>query len=186
MLGPRNLALIAKHLEMPTTTVRYRVKRMLSNSILFLHLNPYHTYMGLKKSVVFFEAEPGYEDLLVDCLRINDFWLYLSRSYGPYEGCAGIWTIPMEKAGVFEEFADALIDYGVARSIELNWSWDALASARPRCCAKLLASWLTISTSASSSSTPRMRSLATATSRTPASAEHGACRYARRTCSTPS
>ncbi|MBC8225057.1 hypothetical protein H8E65_10735, partial [Candidatus Bathyarchaeota archaeon] len=122
MLGPRNLALIAKHLEMPTTTVRYRVQRMLSNSILFLHLNPYHTFMGLKKSVVFFEAEPGYEDLLVKCLRMNDFWLYLSRSYGPYEGCAGIWTIPKEKAGVFEEFTDALIDYGVARSIELNWS----------------------------------------------------------------
>ncbi len=122
MLGPRNLTLIAKHLEMPTTTVRYRVQRMLSNSILFLHLNPYHTFMGLKKSVVFFEAEPGYEDLLVDCLRINDFWLYLSRSYGPSEGCAGIWTIPLEKAGVFEEFADSLIDYGVARSVELNWS----------------------------------------------------------------
>ena len=122
MLGPRNLALIAKHLEMPTTTVRYRVQRMLSNSILFLHLNPYHTFMGLKKSVVFFEAEPGYEDLLVDCLRVNDFWLYLSRSYGPYEGCAGYWTVPKEKAGVFEEFADALIDYGVVRSVELNWS----------------------------------------------------------------
>ena len=39
LLGPRNLALIAEHLEVPTTTVRYRVKRMIDNSILFLHLS---------------------------------------------------------------------------------------------------------------------------------------------------
>jgi DNA-binding Lrp family transcriptional regulator len=122
MLGPRNLALIAENLQIPQTTVRYRVQRMLSNSILFLHLNPYHTFMGLKKSVVFFEAEPGYEDLLLDCLRVNDFWLYLGRIYGPYEGCAGIWTVPKEKANLFEEFTKTLIEYGVARSVELNWS----------------------------------------------------------------
>jgi DNA-binding Lrp family transcriptional regulator len=122
LLGPRNLALIAKHLEIPTTTVRYRVQRMLNNSILFFHLNPYNTFMGLKKSVIFFEAEPGYEDLLLDCLRVNDYWIYLGRCYGPYEGCMAYWTVPKEKTRAFEEFADVLIDYGVARSIELNWS----------------------------------------------------------------
>jgi len=122
LLGPRNLALIAKHLEMPTTTVRYRVQRMLNNSILFFHLNPYHTFMGLKKTVVFIEAEPGYEDLLLDCLRVNDYWLFLSRCYGPYEGVAGIWTVPKEKVKNFEDFTDVLIDYGVAKSIETNFS----------------------------------------------------------------
>jgi DNA-binding Lrp family transcriptional regulator len=121
-LGPRNLALIAKHLGMPTTTVRYRVKRMLSNSILFLHVRPYHTYMGLRKVIVFFEAVPGYEDVLLDCLRANDFWIFLCRIYGPYEGCEGTWTVPKEKAEDFETFLQSLLDLGLAKSVEVNWT----------------------------------------------------------------
>lgn len=122
LLGPRNLAKIAEHVKEPTTTVRYRVQRMLSNSILFLHMNPYHTYMGLKKNVVFVEAMPGLEDVLLECLRVNDFWLLLCRVYGPYEGCAGTWTVPPERTQDFIDFLNFLIEIGVARSYELNWS----------------------------------------------------------------
>lgn len=122
MLGPRNLALVAKHLDIPTTTVRYRVKRMLDNSLLFLHLNPFHTFMGLRKAVLFIEAVPGYEDVLLDCLRVNDYWLSLYRLYGPYEGCGGTWTVPKNRVEEFNVFLQCLTDIGVARSIEVNWT----------------------------------------------------------------
>lgn len=122
VLGPRNLSKIAKNLGAPSTTVRYRVQKMLSHSILFLHLNPYHTYMGLKKTIVFVEATPGYEDVLLESLRVNDFWLYLARAYGPYEGCVGIWTIPKKNVDDFIDFLDYLVDINVARSYEINWS----------------------------------------------------------------
>ena len=59
-LGTRNLALIAKHLNLQYGTVKYRLRRMLSRSILFLRVNPYHTNMGLKKVVLFVEASPGF------------------------------------------------------------------------------------------------------------------------------
>ena len=122
LLGPRNLTLIAEHLGMPTTTLRYRVMRMLDDSLLFFHLNPYHTNMGLKKTVVFVEAVLGYEDLLLSCLRVNDFWTFLCRIYGPYEGCGGIWTIPKGNDRDFESFLKSLLDQGVAKSYELNWT----------------------------------------------------------------
>jgi DNA-binding Lrp family transcriptional regulator len=122
VLGPRNLKMIANDLKMPSTTVRYRVKRMLEDSILFFHLNPYHTNMGLKKAVVFVEASQGYEDTLLDCLRVNDFWLLLCRVYGPFEGCGGIWTIPKDNASDFESFLQSLKNLGVAESVETNWS----------------------------------------------------------------
>jgi DNA-binding Lrp family transcriptional regulator len=122
LLGPRNLAMIAKHLDLPTTTVRYRVRRMIEESILFFHLNPFHTNMGLKKTVIFVEAAPGYEDVLLDCMRVNDFWLYLCRIYGPYEGCGGIWAIPKGRDEYFTDFLQVLIDAGVAKSVEVNWT----------------------------------------------------------------
>lgn len=121
-LGPRNLKLIAEHLDLPPTTLRYRVRRMLEDSILFIHANPYHTNMGLKKAVIFVEAVHGYEDLLLDCLRINDFWLYLCRIYGPYEGWGGIWTVPLDNAEDFKLFLWRLIDLGVAKSFSVNWT----------------------------------------------------------------
>lgn len=122
MLGPRNLKQIAERIGIPATTVRYRVRRMLNNSTLFLHVNPYHTNMGLKKAVIFLEAYPGLEDMLLECLRIHDYWLYLGRIYGPFEGCGGIWTVPKGREGDFIDYMKGLIDAGVASSIEVNWT----------------------------------------------------------------
>jgi len=122
LLGPRNLALIAEHLDKPTTTVRYRVKRMLDENILFFHINPYHTNMGLKKAVLFVEAQPGYEDVLLECMRLHNYWLFLCRVYGPYEGCGGVWTIPKGKEDYLVEYLKGLVDVGVARSVEINWT----------------------------------------------------------------
>ncbi len=121
-LGPRNFALLAEHLGMPATTLRYRVCKMLDDSILFLHINPYHTNMGLRKAVIFVEAFLGYEDLLLDCLRVNDYWLYLCRIYGPYEGWGGIWTIPNDNVDDFKLFLKSLVDLGVAKNVEINWT----------------------------------------------------------------
>jgi len=122
LLGPRNLTTIARHLELPVTTVRYRVQRMLADSTLFLHLNPYHTNMGLMKVVFFIEAVPGLEDALLECLRVHDYWLFLCRIYGPYEGCCGIWTVPKGRDGDFLEYIQSLTDSGIAKSVKLNWT----------------------------------------------------------------
>ena len=122
ILGPRNLTLISEHLEMPTTTVRYRVQKMLDKSILFLHLNPYHTNMGLKKAVVFVEAQPGYEDILFECLKTCDYWLFSCRIYGPYEGCGGIWTVPEGRESDYLDFLQRLLEIGIAKSVDINWT----------------------------------------------------------------
>lgn len=121
-LGPRNLTKIAKHLELPTSTIRYRVQRMLSDSILFLHLNPYHTNMGLKKAVIFLEAEQGLEDVLLESMRLHDYWLFLCRIYGPYEGCCGIWTVPKGREGDFLGYLLHLKERGIVKSFEVNWT----------------------------------------------------------------
>lgn len=122
LLGPRNLSRVANHTKLPSTTVRYRVARMLSDSILFLHLNPYYTNMGLKRALVFAEAAPGYEENLLDFLKVNDYWVFLCRIYGTYEGCGGIWTIPHDKEEEFRLFIRSLKEAGIVREAEVIWS----------------------------------------------------------------
>jgi len=120
--GPRNITSIARKMGVPAETIRKRLKRIHSKNFLRTHVNIYHTNLGLKKAVVFAEAIPGYEDLLFESLKINNFWIYLSRCYGMNEGCLGIYTIPRNHCTDFKQFLSELGRLKVAREIDLYWS----------------------------------------------------------------
>lgn len=122
--GPRNLTKIAKKIRIPRETVTFRIKRMASNPHIFLrcHANIYHTNLGLKKAVVFADAIPGKEQLLFECLKANDFWLYVGRSYRGREGCNGVYAIPFDSCRKFEEFVLELRRLNVAQEVQILWS----------------------------------------------------------------
>jgi DNA-binding Lrp family transcriptional regulator len=120
--GPRNINYVARKLGIPNETLRKRLKRLQSQIFLRTHVNIFHTNLGLKKAVVFAEAIPGYEDLLFECLKINDYWLFVARYYGMNEGCIGIYTIPKEYDVKFEQFLEELRRIGPAVNIRLFWS----------------------------------------------------------------
>lgn len=120
--GPRNVTYVARKMGIPAETLRKRLKRMPSNIFLRFGANIYHTNLGLKKALLFAEAIPGYEDLLFQCLKVNDFWIYVSRYYGMNEGCYGLYTIPKEYCSDFEHFSNKLEKTGVAKNVQIFWS----------------------------------------------------------------
>jgi DNA-binding Lrp family transcriptional regulator len=121
-LGPRNMTAVAKKLDINPRTLRDRVKRLESHFSLSIFVGPYHTNMGLKKAVVLAESFPGHEKLLFDCLKANDFWIYLGPCYGMFEGCVGVYTIPKDKCSQFEEFLREIEKMGMGQKIECFWS----------------------------------------------------------------
>jgi len=122
--GPRNLSKVARAVGIPRKTLWFRIKRMQSNPQIFLrmHTSVYHTNLGLKKAVVIIEAKPGMEQLLFDCLLVNEYWLYVCRSYGMGEGCTAIYAIPVENCGKFEEFICEIKHLGIAVNTQIYWS----------------------------------------------------------------
>jgi DNA-binding Lrp family transcriptional regulator len=120
--GPRNVTEVARKLNMPAETLRKRLKRFHSQNFLRLNANVYHTNLGLKKAVVFAKAVPGYEDLLFNCFKQNEFWIFVSRCYGMFEGCVGIYTIPKEHSVEFEQFIDQIKRLSIARDMQVLWS----------------------------------------------------------------
>jgi len=118
--GPRNILAVARKLGVPEATLRRRLKQMLSQ--VFLQSNVYHTNIGLKKVIVFAKAIQGYENLLYRCLDAHDYLIYISRSYGAFEGCFAIFAIPVERCPDFERFLDYLENEGVAECIRYHWS----------------------------------------------------------------
>ncbi len=120
--GPRNIARVAQELDIPRGTVISRIKRMSSSFYLRLVTTVYHTNLGMKKAVVFAKAAPGQEDLLLNCLKVNKFYIYLGRCFGSFEGCIGIYVIPVEHTTEFTKFLTEVERLGVTESVELFWS----------------------------------------------------------------
>lgn len=118
--GPRNVTSIARRLKVPAETLRKRLHRMRSK--VFLYTNLYHTNLGLKKAFVHAQSIPGREQLLFDSMKTNDFWIYVDRCYGVNEGCFGIYTVPKEHTGEFEDFILEIQKLGIAGDIKLHWS----------------------------------------------------------------
>ncbi len=120
--GPRNITKVAKKLDIPRGTVVSRIKRMSNLFYLRMTANVYHTNLGLRKAVVFAQAAPGSEELLFDCMKVNKFYIYLTRFYGTSEGCLGVYVIPKGEWTRFEQFIQEIKKLGVAQKIELFWS----------------------------------------------------------------
>jgi len=120
--GPRNITKVARKLRVPAETLRKRVRRMASQFSWRFNVNIYHTNLGLKKAVVLAQAIPGYENLLFDSLKTNDFWLYVNRCYGMKEGCIAVYTIPINHTNDFESFVQQLENSGVASNTQISWS----------------------------------------------------------------
>jgi len=120
--GPRNLAKVARKAKISPTTLHYRLKTLSSHFSLKFFTNIYHVNLGLKKAIIMAEAQPGQEELLLNCLKANGFWIYLAPMYGAFQGYVGVFTIPVNHIGEFEQFLNELKNAGVARSVQHIWT----------------------------------------------------------------
>jgi len=116
----RNQTKLATQLKMPRETLRHRIKRLRSNFSLYLQGNVYHTNIGLRKVMVLAESKPGYEELLYQCLKSNDYWLYVSQCIGAPK-CVATYGIPAEKGREFEEFMSKLGELDQIYDVNFFW-----------------------------------------------------------------
>jgi len=121
LYNPRNKSKISDKIGMPLGTLRYRIGYLRSNFSLLTLGNIYHTNIGLRKAIVFAESKPGYEDILYQCLKANEYWLYVSQCIGSCKILA-IYGIPAGREDVFQEFLDAVKQEGPADDIKYSWS----------------------------------------------------------------
>jgi len=120
--GPRNVTEVSRKLHMPAESLRKRLNRLNSQTFLRFHANVYLANLGLRKVVVFAEAVPGYESALLDAFKINDFWTFLSRCYGMFEGCVGLFAVPDGSRSAFEHFIGELERVGLSKEAQIFWS----------------------------------------------------------------
>jgi len=92
--GPRNVYKIAKELGLPESTVRYRISRLKKRRLLHMSTSVYHTFLGLKKMLVFADINPVYREYLFDFFDKLGFWYSMNITHGTKEGFLVLYLIP--------------------------------------------------------------------------------------------
>jgi DNA-binding Lrp family transcriptional regulator len=119
--NPRNRSKLASDLGMSRESLSYRIQRLRTHFSLHLQSNLYHTNIGLRKVFVIAEAKPGYESTLYQCLKANDYWLYVAQCLTTTKSLA-TYGIPAGKKTKFQQFLKHLRSLTLTKSVDMFWS----------------------------------------------------------------
>lgn len=117
--GPRNIFKVSREINMPESSVRYRIKRLRDRGMLYMHANIYHTNIGLKKGVVFADVNPVYKHDIYRFIDANDYWIQINKIHGRREGVYVLYTVPTEHFPDLKHFLDELVRLDVFSDYEL-------------------------------------------------------------------
>ena len=104
--GPRNILALAKSIKLPPKTVSFRIKKLMKEGLLKIRANLDYTRLGLMKAVLIAESKPGQERKLHKVIGNLDYWTYMVRCYGKYDGYYAIFAFPAEYRKKLAEYLD--------------------------------------------------------------------------------
>ncbi len=104
--GPRNVLALAKSIELPPTTVAFRIKKLMKEGLLKIGTNLDYSRLGLMKAVLIAESKPGQEKKLHQVVENLDYWTYMVRCYGKYDGYYTTFAFPAEYIQELQEYLD--------------------------------------------------------------------------------
>ncbi len=104
--GPRNILALAKSIGLPPTTVAFRMKKLMKEGLLETRTNLDYSRLGLMKAVLIAESKPGQKKKLRQVIDNLDYWTYLVRCYGKYDGYYAIFAFPSAHKKELQEYLD--------------------------------------------------------------------------------
>jgi len=119
--GPRNISLIAKNLRISRDIVDYRLERMATFFSLHTIAVVHASKIGMKTAFLFVSSSPRFKETLIECVKANDYWRYLSQIYGNTEGVLAFYNIPLEHVRNFKEFFYLLKSLKFVENSQLLW-----------------------------------------------------------------
>jgi len=131
--GPRNILALAKSIGLHPKTVAFRMKKLMKEGFLQIRTNLDYSSLGLMKAVLIAESKPGQKKKLQQVIINLDYWTYMIRCYGKYDGYYTIFAFPAEYKKELEEYLDEAtqletfsryIFYGTTNFTEVAPSFD--------------------------------------------------------------
>jgi len=120
--GPRNVSALAKKLRLPSTTVAFRLSKLVKQNGLQVRARSNFQKLGLKRVVVFAEARPGKEKTLGDLVNNLQYWTYTTRCFGKFNGIYALLGFPEEFGKEFEHYFIEAQKMGILDEYALYWT----------------------------------------------------------------
>lgn len=119
--GPRNISNVAKATNLPDTTVRFRLKRMIENDLLLVTINPNLPRLGLAKAFLIADAMLGRHDALLEAIRNAHYWTYTIRCYGKMDGYCAYFAFPAEHKKELQNYFKEVRATGIISRYKFFW-----------------------------------------------------------------
>ena len=103
-LGGRNITALAKSTNLPITTVRFRLRKMMKDGQVSVAINPNLSQLGLAKAFLIAEALIGHQDRLLETIKNTDYWTYIIRCYGKFDGYSAYFAFPADYMKELEKY----------------------------------------------------------------------------------
>ncbi|HLE75904.1 MAG TPA: winged helix-turn-helix transcriptional regulator [Candidatus Bathyarchaeia archaeon] len=103
---PRNIVAIAKSVDLPNSTVAFRIKKLMKKIDLEVNARVDFNKLGLARAFVFAEAFPGRWNTLWDALEDLGYLTYITKCYGRFYGCYSIFAFPADCKRKLKEYFD--------------------------------------------------------------------------------
>lgn len=105
-LGARNITLLAKSTHLPITTIRFRLKKMINDGQILVAINPNLPRLGLARAFVIADAFLGHQDRLLEAIKNTDYWTYIIRCYGKFDGYCAYFAFPAIHMEVLKDYVN--------------------------------------------------------------------------------
>jgi len=120
--GPRNLSLIAKKLNLPSSTVRTRFSRLMNGGRFWIEAFPNRSRLGLSHMTAILECHPNRMHQLQSVVENLGYWIYVARCYGKFQGVHTIFAFPTEQRENVEEYFEEAQESGAVSQAQLTWA----------------------------------------------------------------
>jgi DNA-binding Lrp family transcriptional regulator len=120
--GPRNISSLAKKLGLPSTTVAFRLSKLVRENGLQIRARLNFQKLGLRRAIVLAEAKPGKEKMLRNIVDSLQYWTYMIRCFGKFNGTYAIFGFPEEFKQKFEDYFAEALKIGVLDDYALYWT----------------------------------------------------------------
>ncbi|MFB0567233.1 MAG: hypothetical protein ACETVM_01440 [Candidatus Bathyarchaeia archaeon] len=119
--GPRNISLLARSLKLPATTVAFRIKKLTKKRYLQVQTNLDHSKLGLMRAVLIADTAGGLEEKLMEAVESIDYWTYITKCYGKFNGVYALFAFPAEHKDKLEAYLKEAVRHKAMSSYLLFW-----------------------------------------------------------------
>lgn len=119
---PRNLSMLAKKIDLPSSTVAFRLKALIKQGYLTVRAKLNSPQLGLARAAVIADTNRGFSDTLLKVVENVGYWSYIAGCYGKFNGFYSLFSFPSAYKDELEDYFEEARMLGATSNYKLLWT----------------------------------------------------------------